>query len=692
MGRRNISRVLAVLAFAFGVLATLFVYAQDRIFDADAFAAMASSSLSEPSINEYLADRIAEQILVEIPDLAVAGSLVEDVTASTLRSSTAATIVEVSARDVHQTVFDENSDSVALEVSDLVITVTGAIEAVSPELAEQVPDDIEQTAVQVSSGDAFTDLVQIAETVDFLTVVFVVAAVASLLGVVLVEPDRWASLGRMGLVLGATGLLLVIAQAVGQGVVASYGSSDLEARALAGAWNVLLGDLETWGWVLVGVGAFLAGLAWSLLQATAVVADTARSVAELVLTRPQSRPGQAVRLLGLLAVSVWAIFDPLSLLTSLLRCAGFVVAILVVTELVQLSGLDERLAEASSRSTTTRSWRTAATTLALPAIVLVMLGGVAAVLLSADEPAAASGPTGCNGHLELCQRRLDQVSFATSHNSMSSAEDGFLLANHLIDMIAQLDRGFRGFMIDTWYGRRDDNGLIVTSTAQPDTSTLDPTALDAAERARERATASLGEEQVYLCHSLCEIGALPAAEELRTVRAWLDRNPGTVLVFIVQDATAPADTARAFEEAGLAELAFEHDEVAPLPTLDDMLDDGKRIFVMVEEDGSGVDWLHDGFSYVQETPFSFRQVSDFTCEENRGEGDNPLFVVNHFLTPALGRNGDINERSVLGPRLDQCRSERGLLPNLVSVDFAGVGDVVELVDELNGVEVNGVAG
>ena len=135
VGRRNISRVLAVLAFAFGVLATLFVYAQDRIFDADAFAAMASASLSEPSINEYLADRIAEQILVEIPDLAVAGSLVEDVTASTLRSSTAATIVEVSARDVHQTVFDENSDSVALEVSDLVITVTGAIEAVSPELA-----------------------------------------------------------------------------------------------------------------------------------------------------------------------------------------------------------------------------------------------------------------------------------------------------------------------------------------------------------------------------------------------------------------------------------------------------------------------------------------------------------------------------------------------------------------------------
>ena len=225
----------------------------------------------------------------------------------------------------------------------------------------------------------------------------------------------------------------------------------------------------------------------------------------------------------------------------------------------------------------------------------------------------------------------------------------------------------------------------MTSTAEPDASSLDPDALEAAERARDRATSSLADERVYLCHSLCEIGALPAADELREVRAWLDEHPGVVLVFIVQDATEPADTARIFEEAGLAQLAVSHIVGEPLPTLDDMLDENKRVFVMAEESGEGVDWLHDAFAVVQETPFSFRSEADFECGPNRGDADNPLFVVNHFLTPAFGRNGDINERDVLGDRLEQCREERGLLPNLIAVDFAATGDAVELADELNGV-------
>ncbi len=45
----------------------------------------------------------------------------------------------------------------------------------------------------------------------------------------------------------------------------------------------------------------------------------------------------------------------------------------------------------------------------------------------------------------------------------------------------------------------------------------------------------------------------------------------------------------------------------------------------------------------------------------------------------------INEAAVLGPRLEDRQQERGLLPNLVAIDFAGWGDAVKLVDQLNGV-------
>ena len=39
---------------------------------------------------------------------------------------------------------------------------------------------------------------------------------------------------------------------------------------------------------------------------------------------------------------------------------------------------------------------------------------------------------------------------------------------------------------------------------------------------------------------------------------------------------------------------------------------------------------------------------------------------------------------VLLPRLQQCQAERGLLPNLVSIDFWEQGDALQAVDILNG--------
>ena len=45
-------------------------------------------------------------------------------------------------------------------------------------------------------------------------------------------------------------------------------------------------------------------------------------------------------------------------------------------------------------------------------------------------------PAACNGHVDLCERRLDEVTLATSHNAMSSTASGFLLPNHLTTMRA----------------------------------------------------------------------------------------------------------------------------------------------------------------------------------------------------------------------------------------------------------------
>ena len=40
---------------------------------------------------------------------------------------------------------------------------------------------------------------------------------------------------------------------------------------------------------------------------------------------------------------------------------------------------------------------------------------------------------------------------------------------------------------------------------------------------------------------------------------------------------------------------------------------------------------------------------------------------------------------MLLPRLRQCEAARGQLPNLVAVNFYRLGDLLEVVDEINGV-------
>ena len=54
--------------------------------------------------------------------------------------------------------------------------------------------------------------------------------------------------------------------------------------------------------------------------------------------------------------------------------------------------------------------------------------------------------SGCNGFASLCDRRLDQVTFAGTHNAMSAGDDNFLFARQTGGMVAQLGRGVRAFL------------------------------------------------------------------------------------------------------------------------------------------------------------------------------------------------------------------------------------------------------
>ncbi len=270
---------------------------------------------------------------------------------------------------------------------------------------------------------------------------------------------------------------------------------------------------------------------------------------------------------------------------------------------------------------------------------------------------------GCNGHHELCERSFDEARYATTHNAMSSAADGWTGPNQNLDVLAQLEAGVRALMLDT-YRAGDLNGI-----GNPQVPGVDP-------------------DTPYLCHAFCALGSQPLVEGLAEIRSFIDDNPGAVVTLIIESYLDHDLTAGAFDAAGLAPYAYVRSGGA-WPTLGEMIDAGTRLVVLQDV---AVDptypWLMNVWEHSFETHFSNSVPSDFSCVDNRGVPTNDLFILNHFLTNVFGSPDladQVNHNPLLLDRIGECEDFHSTLANFVTVDFIDIGDTLATVAVLNGV-------
>ena len=159
--------------------------------------------------------------------------------------------------------------------------------------------------------------------------------------------------------------------------------------------------------------------------------------------------------------------------------------------------------------------------------------GIAALLSPATVTAFVTGGgveapaqpiTRCNGHAALCDRPLDEVVLAATHNSMSVPLPGWFSAEQERPIGGQLEDGIHGLLLDTHYGDRLANGRVRTyfgsargpaAREQQDASRRP--AVEAALRLRGRlGFRGEGTRGMYLCHTFCELGATPLEDGSRT--------------------------------------------------------------------------------------------------------------------------------------------------------------------------------
>jgi uncharacterized membrane protein HdeD (DUF308 family) len=685
--RRRLSGGLAALAALLLLATTLAWYVRVAVLDADGFANRATTAVQDASVRSLIADRVTDQVILRHQaDLISARPLISSAISRIVGGGAFRSLLRRAVLDAHRTVLARDQNTLVLTLADVGTVAGVALQTLRPDLAAQLEASgtVELLRRRVAAAG---DLARTSRRLNALAYVLALLTLAAAIAALALSPDRRRTVAALGVGATIAGLTIVVGLAVARALVlGQVGGAD--ERAAAGAvWDAYLSGLRTSGWVVAGSGAVVAAAASSLIRPVPI-GDRLRRLATAEPVRPAARAAYS---LGLIAAGLLAIVQTSVALQVAATLAGACLLYAGVTSLLRL------IPPPAERARPRRL-------LAVPVVALVLVVAADAAFFAAGGVASPPDGVGaCNGAEALCDRPLDEVVLPATHNSMSAPLPGWFASQQDRGIADQLADGIRGLLIDTHYADKLADGRVRTHFGSPDDLAaavkqdgLSQASYDAAMRLRERAGfKGAGTRGLYLCHTFCELGATPLDAALKEIHDFLVLHPGQIVVVVNQDYVTPADFVQAVDGAGLARYVFTPPSGARWPTLRSMIDDGRRLLILGENDAGAAPWYQLAYRrLLQETPFSFSrpgQLADTaaSCQDNRGPADASLFLVNNWVTtdptPRPSNAEQVNAYATLLARARACRRLRGQLPNLIAVDFYRRGRLFQVVNTLNGV-------
>jgi hypothetical protein len=691
-----LSRIALVAGAACIAVGAVIATTATSAFDPVAFGDRTAASLGEPAVARFAADRVTTTVLAQSPDLTAVRPLILATAEGLATTEPFQAVVRTAARSAHRALFSEGAQQVVLSIPDVGLLLRGAFERASPELAARIPPGLDTLLGSVDRTgvtSVVVDLWELRASVQGLERLLLGFGLLLILAAVALAEEREAGFVAAGTAIVAAGFAVILVRPIGASVVGALLEDPLTRGAGVGLWRTYMAGLTDWGLFLGGLGILFAGAATSVADGSDPVAwlgARLRRVAEPVDTAV----GRFWRGLVLLLLGAIAVQYPAQVLQALVVALGLLLAFLGIRELFRL------LLDAAESNTALRRAARGRSGMIRPLLAVALVAAIAQVWILTRNPAVVPAPlslTTCNGDRALCERRVDEVSFAGAHNAMSNVEiPDWMFPHHQAAIPTQLREGVRALLIDIHYGYPGGSRILTDldgprPTREALEHMLGAEGVAAAERIRSRFVgAKTGERGLYFCHGFCEVGAYEVVPTLRDIRNFLLQHPGEVLILVVEDYVTPADLASAFEESGLLDLVYRGPAGPPWPTLGELVVSGQQAVVFIESGAQGVPWLHPAFQHIQETPYTFHEPGEFSCRANRGGADGSLFQINHWIetTPApRPSNAEIvNAHDFLLARARKCEDERGKLPNVVAVDFYRSGDLVGVVQELNGLD------
>ena len=686
------SSALLALGVALLVLGVVLMEARHSLLTPEGLSTRAGAALADPRVSAFVADRATNAVLAAQPDLTAFRPVVAAVATATVSSHPFQRAIQVSIRSAVATVLSEGSSRIALSIPDLGVLLRSALSQANPALAEKIPPRVRAAVGDLGEGwapQAVVALIRLSHRLAGLVMALLGFGALGVAGGFALARDRRRALLTASVNLVAAGVVLLVLRAAGGWFLQSGGADPLSREAIAGAWAAYTAGVRGWALTIAFVGLVTAASAQSVLDRISIAGALARSW-RLVQDPPGGAWGRLGRSGLFVAVGAAAVLDPRDVIEWVTLAAGGALTFIGVREGLALLGTHGAAAgDAAPRASGMGVRR-----VALVGAATALLAWGAFAMMRPAPPGVTLAAGVCNGSAALCDRPLNQVTFAGAHNAMSAADvPGWMFPQHERGIAGMLTDGVRAFLIDVHYARPASNAVVTdldaeTTSREKIEEAVGPEGVEAALRIRNRfAGGDLGPRGLYLCHGFCELGAQPLAPWLATLADFLVQHPDDVVMLVIEDYVAPEDLAAEFDKAGLSDLVYRGAGRAPWPTLRTLIDSRQRVVVMTESGRAGVPWLLPAFDVMQETPYRFRNPSEMSCAASRGGTRGSVFQINNWIdttpAPKPSNAAIVNAHDALLARARRCEAERGLKPTIIAVDFYRTGDVVSVARALN---------
>jgi hypothetical protein len=695
--KRYAANLLLVLGLVVAGTSAVVAHLARAVLDEEAFSERLVAALDRPAVGALVAHEIANGVVAANRDLTGVRPVITAMAQGLIRTPAFHALARRGARDAHALLFSEGAERVMLSMPDVGVLLRGALETVSPQIAQRIPASVRtviETRMTGTVGARVIHILRAAARVQQLARSGVVVGLMLMGLALLVAPERRQALLNTGIGLMSLAALLALSIPLGRAAIAGAVADPALRPVAAELWTVFAGGFRQWALGIgIAAGMVMAAVA-AVLEPTRLKEAARRAVRELAGRQPTA-PREFARIAGLLLLGTFAIAAPLETLSVAAVAAGVLLLAMTMYEAVAFV--------APPRATTAgdaeRLGFNPGLAIGIGTVLLISagLGAIAALpwLRPAAVVAAAEPVLACNGYVSLCERPFDEVTFAGAHNAMGSAADPrWLFPNQDGSIPDLLQRGVRAFMVDVHQGHPVEDRIKTDFQSEDERrkyeTAIGPEAFAAAMRVRDRLVGAAGPAGLYMCHGFCELGATPFDTLLAQVRTFLVQHPGEVVMLVIEDYATASESMAAFERQGLVPFTYRGPWRAPFPTLGTLVRTGQRLIVLSEHQGDSTSWYYPAYDLMQETPYTFHKPADFSCRPNRGGAKNPLLLMNHWIetTPAPRPSNAVlvNTQDMLVTRARECRRLRGRLPNVLAVDFAGIGDVVGASEVLNGLK------